>query len=191
MTNTDKRSEILQSALELIALNGFHGATTALISERAHVGTGTIYRYFVSKEALIYEINKALEKRFRAALMQEYPNGKPLHERIIHVGLTFVRYCLTASLDFRFLEQFHNSPYGVSYRRDRILGETDQGVIVEDLLAEAQKEQIIKDLPKTVLISLFFGPLLCVVRDHILGFTILAEQTINRTVEACWDAIRL
>ncbi len=190
MTIIDKRSEILNAALELIALNGFHGAPTALIAMRANVGTGTIYRYFQSKEDLIYEIHTELEKRFMTALLKGYPDKQPLRERFIHVGNAFVHYCLRVSLDFRFLEQFHNSPYGVVHRRDQILGGKDQGFF-RCLLDLAQKEQIIKELPMTVLASLFFGPLLCVVRDHILGFTELDEPTIDRTVNACWDAIRL
>jgi AcrR family transcriptional regulator len=190
MIYAGKRSKILRSALELIAVHGFHGATTALIAERAEVGTGTIYRYFEGKETLIYALHQEIETQFREVLMQNYPRGKPLRERFIHVGRFFVHYCMETPLDFIFLEQFHNSPYGVAHRRDKLLGETDLGVL-EELLEEAHKEQVIKTLPKTVLTALFFGPLLCVVRDHILGFTQLDEQTIDRTVNACWDAVRL
>ena len=89
----------------------------------------------------------------------------------------------------KYIEQFHNSPHGAAYRRDRILGGKDQDIIHE-LFEKAQKEQLIKDLPKMILMNLFFGPLLCVVRDHVLGFATLDEPTIDRTVDACWDAIR-
>jgi len=46
MKNSDKREEIMQAALELIAEHGFHGAPMAMIAEKAGVGAGTIYRYF-------------------------------------------------------------------------------------------------------------------------------------------------
>jgi AcrR family transcriptional regulator len=50
---TDKRAALLEAALELFAENGFHGAPTSLIAERAGVGVGTIYRYFKDKDELI------------------------------------------------------------------------------------------------------------------------------------------
>jgi TetR/AcrR family transcriptional regulator, repressor of fatR-cypB operon len=37
---------------------------------------------------------------------------------------------------------------------------------------------------------LAFGPILGVARDHILGFIVLDDDTISRTVEACWDGVR-
>lgn len=190
MNQSDKRCTILCVAMELIALNGFHGAPTSLIAARANVGIGTIYRYFTSKEAMIYELHSDLEKRFCAALMQEYPSGQPFRERFIHVGRNFVRYFLASSIEFRFWEQFHNSPYGVTYLREQIFGEMDHGILVK-LLEEGQKEQIIKSLPNLVLTALIFGPLLCAVHDHILGFSELDEQMIDHTLDACWDAVRL
>jgi len=190
MDNTAKRNGILHAALELIAINGFHGAPMAMIAKRAKVATGSIYLYFENKEALIYELYQRLEEHILRELMRGYPAGQPIRERFIHVTQTFIHYCLNAPLDFRFLEQFHNSPYGAAYRRDQLLGENDQNV-VQELLLEAQKEQIIKLLPMMVITALIFGPLLCIVRDHILGFIELDDQTIDRTVDACWDAIRI
>jgi AcrR family transcriptional regulator len=56
MKNNDKRKEILQAALKLIAEHGFHGAPMAMIADTAGVGTGTIYCHFKSKDALIQEL---------------------------------------------------------------------------------------------------------------------------------------
>ena len=51
----DKRTDILQSALELIAERGFHGAPISEIAQKANVAAGTIYRYFENKDLLIKE----------------------------------------------------------------------------------------------------------------------------------------
>jgi hypothetical protein len=45
MKNSDKREEIVQAALELIAEKGFHGAPMAMIAKKSDVAVGTIYRY--------------------------------------------------------------------------------------------------------------------------------------------------
>jgi AcrR family transcriptional regulator len=186
MSHTDKRVEILRSTLEIIAANGFHGAPMSMIAERANIAMGSIYRCFESKELLIHALRNELEERFREEVMREFPARRPLRERFLHVSRIFVQHCLESPLDFRFLEQFYNSPYGVAYRRDQILG----AGILQALLEEAQREQILKLLPHTVLSALIFGPLLCLVRDQILGFIELDQPLIDRTVEACWDAIR-
>ena len=122
MAKPDKRDEIVRAALELIAENGFHGAPMAMIAEKARVGAGTIYRYFENKEVLINELYRELEERIYANVMDGYSPEKPVRERFLHLGTAILRYCISNPLDFRYLEQFHNSPYGVAFRRDKILG---------------------------------------------------------------------
>ena len=98
-------------------------------------------------------------------------------------------YFIAAPLHFRFLEQFHNSPYGIECRRDKVFGRKDKNLI-GDLFEEAHAGGIVKDLPLPILFALTFGPLIDVCRDHILGFVSLAAPLIEHTVESCWDAIR-
>ncbi|ALC15683.1 transcriptional regulator, TetR family [Desulfuromonas soudanensis] len=190
MTQTEKRSEILRSALVLISQKGFHGAPMSMIADQAQVAMGTIYRCFESKESLIHELHRELESRFQTAIMQDFPSGEPLRERFLHVSRVFVRYSLASPTDFCFLEQFYNSPFGVSYRRDRILGNNDTGVL-QKLLDEARKDGMLKPLPHTVLCALIFGPLFCLVRDHIFNFIELDQKLVDACLEATWDAIRL
>jgi hypothetical protein len=45
-------------------------------------------------------------------------------------------------------------------------------------------------MPLVILFALFFGPVLSVARDHILGFVELDEALIHQTIEACWDAVK-
>ena len=190
MTKPDKRDEIVRAALELIAENGFHGAPMAMIADKAGVGAGTIYRYFENKEVLINELYQELEQRFYAYLMQGYYPDKPIRERFIHLGTAILRYCISNPLDFRYLEQFHNSPYGVVHRRDKIFGEADEQDVYRELFEEGVAQQVIKELPLVVLFALAFGPLITVARDHILGFVIMDEALIGLTIAACWDGLK-
>lgn len=48
----DRRQQILERALDVFAEEGFDGATTKVIAERADVTQGLIYFYFPSKEDL-------------------------------------------------------------------------------------------------------------------------------------------
>jgi AcrR family transcriptional regulator len=49
----DKRDRLLTAALELFETRGFDGVAVPEIAARAGVATGTIYRYFATKEALV------------------------------------------------------------------------------------------------------------------------------------------
>ena len=191
MSKPDKRDEIVRAALELIAENGFHGAPMAMIAERANVGAGTIYRYFENKEVLITELYGDIEKSIKAALQEGYSVEKPFRERFLHLGTELLHHFISNPLVFRYLEQFHNSPYGVALRRDKILGNSASGCdVFRELFEQGITQQILKDLPLVILFDLFFGPVLSVARDHILGFVELNETLIHQTIEACWDSVK-
>jgi AcrR family transcriptional regulator len=185
----DKRCAVIHAALELVAEHGFHGAPMALVAERAGVAAGTIYRYFESKDALIIETFRFLEDRLMAAILQGYPEGGPVRERFLHVARGVLLYLTDSPLEFRFLEQFHNSPYGADHRRDKMLGKGERSIIL-DLFDEGLREGIVKDLPVLVLFALAFGPLIQICRDAILGFITLDDRLVGDSVEACWDAVK-
>jgi len=190
MAKPGKRHEIIRAALELIAEHGFHGAPMAMIADQAGVAAGTIYRYFENKDVMITELYQDLEGRIYSVIMEEYASEKPIRERFLHLGKALLRYFIENPLEFRYVEQFHNSPYGVAVRRDRILGIKDNRNIYRELFEEGVTMQVMKELPLVLLFALAFGSLQAVARDHILGFITLDDTLIARTVEACWDGVR-
>jgi AcrR family transcriptional regulator len=188
--NSDKREEVMQAALELIAEQGFHGAPMAMVAERAGVGAGTIYRYFASKDVLIAEIFNELEKKVVEYLLQGYSLDRPLRDRFIYLSTMIIRYFMNNAIHFRFIEQYMNSPYGVSLRRERLLGKARDIDLFRNLLQEGVDRQALKDLPLTLHFALAFGPILSLLRDHILGFMTLDDALIRKAAEACWDGVR-
>jgi AcrR family transcriptional regulator len=185
----DKREAVMLAAMELVGEHGFHGSPMAVIAERAGVAAGTIYRFFDSKDTLIKEIYASLEGQILAAVSLGYPSGSPIRARFLHTGRQLVRYFLGSPLQFRFLEQYHNSPYGVASRRDKVFGRKKRNIIGA-LFEEAAEQRITKELPLPILFALTFGPLVDISRDHILKFISLDDALIEQTVEACWDAVR-
>ena len=190
MKNSDKREEIVHAALELIAEHGFHGAPMAMVADRAGVGAGTIYRYFESKDVLIAEIFSELEKKVVESLMQGYSRDGSLRERFIYLSTMIIRYFMANAIHFKFIEQYMNSPYGVSLRRERLLGKARDIDLFRHLLQEGIDGHALKDLPLPLHFALAFGPILSLLRDHILGFVKLDDALIQKAVEACWDGVR-
>lgn len=180
----------MQAALELIAERGFHGAPMSEIAEKAGVAAGTIYRYFESKEVLITELHRELEEKMMAFLQKGYPAKRPLRERFLYLIRALLRYMIAQPLHFRYMEQYFNSPYGISMRRDRVLGKPGSHDVLMDVFQIGIEQQVLKELPRVVLFALAFGPLISLMRDHALGFVALEEPLIEEITEACWDAIK-
>ena len=190
MSKEDKREAILQATLELVAKHGFHDAPCSLIAERAGVAAGTIYRYFENKDVLINELYLDLETRINSALLEGYTIDKPFRERFIHLVSSLLRFFISNPREFKYVEQFHNSPYGVAFRRDRLLGQHEDCGIYCELFKQGVNQQVIKDLPLPLLFDLAFGPIVSVARNHILGFVLLDDTLIQRIAEACWDSLK-
>jgi hypothetical protein len=102
-----------------------------------------------------------------------------------------LKYFIENSLHFRFIEQYLNSPYGVTFRREKFLREPSAELdIFEVLFKQGVTQQVMKDFPLPVHAALAFGPLTALVRDHALGFVTLDDAMIMKFVESCWDGIK-
>lgn len=176
--------------MELIAERGFHGSPMSEIAERAGVATGTIYHYFENRDVLINELYLSLEEKIQEILREGYSEEQSIRERFLILVGTVVKYFVANPLHYRYMEQYFNSPYGISRRRDKTVGETDSEDVISKILSEGVKQGIMKELPKGVLFALTFGPLLVLMRDHVFGFETLDEKMISHIAESCWDAVR-
>src|SRR5687768_16503726 len=66
----EKKKAILDSTLELIRQNGFHGTPMSLVAHKAGVACGTIYHYFDSKDRLITELYAYVKTMTENALLE-------------------------------------------------------------------------------------------------------------------------
>jgi len=191
LKKSDKRDNIFRATLELIAEQGFHGAPMSMIAEKAGVGAGTIYRYFESKDILITELFRELEGKIVADLTDGYCEEKPIRERFIYLCRKLLKYFVAHPLHFRFMEQFFNSPYGISLRKDKFLGKfSDRGDAFMNLFKQGIAQKVLKDLPFFVHAALTFSPLTALARDHTLELIKLDDDMIMKSIEACWDGIK-
>jgi len=190
MKTSDKRSDLMQAALDLIAEHGFHRAPMAEIAAKAGMAAGTIYRYFESKDLLVTELHRELEDKIMAVLQEGYPSGRPLRERFLYLLRELIRYFIKNPHHFSYMEQYYNSPYGISLHRDKLLGKSGNHHILMDIFEQGIEQQVLKEFPRAVLFSLAFGPLSSLMRDHIVGYIVLDDPLIEQIPAACWDAIK-
>jgi AcrR family transcriptional regulator len=190
---SDKRTAILEAALDLIAANGFHGAPTSAIAARAGVGVGSIYRYFKDKEELIHEVFNGLTEKTEAEILKGYDSNAPFREQYFCLCGNFFRYIYEHPKLFAFAEQYFNSPYGIQRKRSLIGKEAageKGGHPLGAFFVRARKEQVIKDLPQQVIGALTIGPIMFMMRDIHNELLVYSEDLVRQVVETTWEAIR-
>lgn len=182
----DKRRIILDAAVRVFAERGFHGTTVPEVAEAAGVGTGTLYRYFEHKEALVNEVYRDAKQRLRSALLDRAPEldvTKPeawFRELWRRLG-AFAR----AEPDaFRFLEmQDHVAYLDAASRRLEV------SVLAPLWLAGKRLRDRSEGPPVDVLIALLWGAFVGVVKASRLGYLELDDKRLAQAGEACWRMI--
>ena len=182
----DKRQKILTSTLELVARQGFHGTPASQIATRAGVGVGTIYRYFKDKDELIHALFHEVRQGLRGRIFKGLDEIDDLKQRFFISFSRMLREFIAHPLEIRFIEQYHFSPYSTCHNDNAEINRDDEYVRLFNDLHDAG---LIKDLPRVVLKSLTFGPLVSLAREHDSRPFPVDEAIITATVQACWDAI--
>jgi AcrR family transcriptional regulator len=187
LMETAKRSSIIQASVQVVAERGFHDAPVSLIASRAGVAGGTVFVHFESKERLILETYKEIERRCLAEVMKDYPSRGTIRQRFSHLANRLTRHFILFPEVFVFADQFLSSPYRKSVS-PHYLPEMELSDILQ-FFREGAEKQIFKELPPAMLLALACGPLIQVVRANTAGYLYLDDERITRTVEACWGAV--
>jgi AcrR family transcriptional regulator len=184
----DKRRQILDGALTLIAEHGFHGSGMAALAKLARVPVGTIYRYFPSKEALIHDLYKEIKEQMVTDMLRNFEPTQPIRERFFTVWSNLFDYYRANPQSFTFMEQYASSPF-LRELKSTMWETTPQ--VFKDFFEEGYRDQILKPLPPEILYALMVGPIIALVNasseaDHPIS------QDIKRDVMvACWDLLKL
>ncbi len=107
---TDKRKAILRAALKVFAQGGGNGTAIPAIAERARVGTGTIYRYFASKEALVNELYREQKEALGVRLTSNIDMSAEPHALFADNWDRLVAFAREEPEAYRFLEPYRLGP---------------------------------------------------------------------------------
>ncbi|MEH6406190.1 MAG: TetR/AcrR family transcriptional regulator [Leeuwenhoekiella sp.] len=182
----DKKTKILNSAIELFVRNGFDRVSTAEISRNASVATGTMFYHFKTKEDIIITAYKRIKKSIieQTAIKENLVISpreelKSLWKNLIHWGLEH-------KAEVQYLLQFKNSPYYC----DNLMAEDDTWKARKSWWEEGIKQKKFKQVPLDFLLSTFntllFGTIEYLMRDNKNS-----SEYIDFSFEMCWDSIKL
>lgn len=187
----EKRAAIMQAALELFAENGFHRAPVSQLATKARVAVGSIYRYYKDKDELVHALYKEVDETMWRTVIQGTDAKMSDRLQFIHLITNLIRYLRDHPLEFKFLEQYFNSPYGVEKKREKMLEEDPAGSRNPfKRIFSGGNEGAVKDLPQPILHALAFGPVAFVLRDAMAGLVTLNDELIREVAQGCWDAIK-
>ena len=161
----DKRSAILNTALDLLVENGFHNTPMSLIAREAGVSAGIIYHYFESKEELILQLYQEVKTNIIGLLLAEDARKPDGLETLRQVWLNTYRYYASHPKETLFLEQFENSPYAKMCLHDF---DSQTQPLFEWIEAEKQAGNI-TDLPIEILYELSLGIAVSLAKQQIAG----------------------
>ncbi|GHV76524.1 TetR family transcriptional regulator [Spirochaetia bacterium] len=181
---SSKRDDLLNAALKLIAGQGFHAAPMAQIAEEANIGVGTIYRYFKNKDELINGLYLEIRKRMAEAIGKGQDEAAPVKAQFVKSLQNLIRYLIENPEEIQFTEQYEHSPFITDETKAEIEKVASP---ISDLLTRAQKEKRLKPLPFPVLMAMFSGASMGLLKAYLQKKSSPAKM--NEAIEAIWDML--
>jgi TetR/AcrR family transcriptional regulator, repressor of fatR-cypB operon len=187
----DKHRRILDAALRVFAARGFHGTTVPDIAEASGVGTGTIYRYFRDKEALVNEVYRDAKQRLKDALLADLADAdvyKPAgaEQWFREIWRRLAVFARAEPDAFRFLEMQDHVEYLDAKSRTLELS------VLAPLALAGKRLRVWTDGPPIdVAIAMLWGAFVGLVKASRLGYLPLDDRRIEQARTAAWRMIAI
>jgi AcrR family transcriptional regulator len=183
-----KRDDILTATFELIHEIGLQSVTFAKIFKRAGVGSGTVYNYFQSKEALVNELFLRFSGHMSETVKAGYRAEAPLFERFSFFLNRLADYAVQCPRELAFLENFAHSPYlsaetKISYKPEM--------AEFFDIFTEGQRTGVFQLLDPMLCVEMTMGVVISAMRSHLSGKYPMTDSDRKRVVEAAWRCVKL
>lgn len=121
----EKQNKILNSALRLFVEKGFHGTSTTAISRDAGVSTGILFHYFPTKKDLIITLFLHLKTELYSTMISNI-NIDNIELALKDMWLDAISWIVENRLGFKFLTQYHNSPFYMEVKQNSVISSYDE-----------------------------------------------------------------
>lgn len=178
-----KQEAILQAALRLFAERGYHGTAMPELASLAGVGTGTVYRYFDSKEVLVNAVFQRSKCLLRDQLLQDLDLQLPPRQLFHALWQSLTGFARHFPYEFRFLELQDHVPY---------LDVTSRNVELEVLApiwaycVNARRHGLTRDMPVEALMAMIWGAFVGLIKAEYTGHIRLDDSILDAAEQACW-----
>jgi AcrR family transcriptional regulator len=185
----DKKQEaLLRATIKVVNDIGFAASSVSKISKEAGVSPATLYVYFDNKDDLLVSTYLEIKQGMSTAMIEGLDETQPVHDifhRVWHNTFVYVAENLE---EFKYAEQFSNSPYSEQVDQLRVQES------FESLLRVIQKgisQKIIKDVHLDILGAFLIHPIMVLANpNHCKSFE-PTDENIEAAFRMAWDALRL
>lgn len=182
----DKREALLRAALELFAERTYGATPVPDIAARAHVGTGTVYRHFPSKEALANAVFRHCKTLMHDALLRAHAGGSGQKERFLRMWQGLANMAAADPVAMRFLELQHHEEY--LDEESRALGDAVFAT-AEGFIREGQETGAIHPADPGMVIALVFGAFVGLFKESCKGRYHLDHRAVVEAGQCAWRMI--
>ncbi len=186
--SSEKRAQLLSSALKLFVMNGVMNTSTAEIAKEAGTATGTLFLYFSTKQALLDQLVLKIGKEQSEHINQLLQPSLSARETFFTIWHGTVTWFLENLEAYQYIQQVR-----------------DSGMISESAVQESNKffdyyynaiqkgfqEGSIKDYPLGLIGDFLYQDIVAVI-NHISRQPDPSEreETIRQGFEIYWDGIK-
>jgi len=182
----DKRERLLDAALELFELRGFDGVAVPEIAQMANVATGTIYRYFETKEALVNALYRRWKEAYNAAVLAPLEGELSPREMFGTYWRRMADFARAHPRAVRFLDLHHHAAYldAESCRAHNAYRDAAGAFVTA-----AKDARAIRKIDPALVVALMWGASAGLVKFAHEGVLKFDERAAREMEEMLWRAI--
>jgi len=184
----NKKQGILDATLKLITERGFHDTPMSLVAKEAGVAAGTIYHYFDSKEELISKLYSSLKAKMGEALVEKESNSKSIKDRFFRFWENLYRFFLLHPQEFKFLEQYANSPLVDKSVREENKSHY-QGIL--NFMEEGMQVGVLRPMPVLLMANLVYGHIVNTAKLQLNQEFDIQADLLQQVIQSSWDGVRI
>lgn len=184
---TNKKDQLIEASIDLFSKEGFWNTSTAKIAKHAGVGTGTLFVYFESKDALIDAVYTRLKREALAYLLEGYPEDGDTKARIAHLFLSHARWAVFNPARFALLDQLKLSDLVSLSVREQLAEEFG----FMDTAYAAAQPGVFVDIPLDYLRTIMFT-LAAVAAKYAIAENLRGEDLdrhLEQSFTICWRGL--
>ena len=182
-----KLGAVVAATCRMAAERGLLGLTLGDIATAAGIGTSTLYGYFANQEELFNEVYRRAKREAMDFYGGEIDPSAPIKSRVRNVWNRMLEHRLRRHDEVSFVEQFTGSAYMTEESRT-YTAKLGEGLL--QIVAEGQKQEILKPIPVPFLAAFFIGSVRETARLIRAGSITNGEESRAVAFQLCWDGVR-
>src|ERR1700753_1194631 len=182
----DKRQRLLEAALELFETRGFDAVAVPQIAAKAGVATGTVYRYFPSKEALVNALYREWKGLYNAFVLAPLPDGLSARERFGTYWRRMMSFARTYPRAIRFMDLHHHAAY---LDEEAVAASRVYRAAAEQFVSDATARGDFRPIDPAIVVSLLWGASAGLVKFAGADALTLDTPAVAAMEEALWRAV--